>query len=116
MVPDLPNFAEDWIKDWNSHDLERILRHYADDVEITSPMIKFALGIEDGTVSGKAAAREYWAAALAKVPDLRFELFDCTQGVDTIALYYKSVMAKTAIEVMFFDEEGLINMVIVHYD
>ena len=41
---DLAKFTGEWIRSWNSHDLESILYHYSDDVEITSPMIKQAAG------------------------------------------------------------------------
>ncbi|MBC7124495.1 MAG: hypothetical protein H5T24_02610 [Bacteroidales bacterium] len=30
-------FAEQWIKSWNSHDLNEILSHYSDDIVITTP-------------------------------------------------------------------------------
>jgi ketosteroid isomerase-like protein len=32
-------FAADWIAAWNSHDLDVILSHYADDVVFHSPRI-----------------------------------------------------------------------------
>ena len=32
-------FEADWMEAWNDHDLERILGHYADDVEYHSPFI-----------------------------------------------------------------------------
>ena len=32
---DAQTFAVGWIEAWNSRDLERILRHYADDIEVT---------------------------------------------------------------------------------
>ena len=32
-------FVADWMEAWNDHDLERILGHYADDVEYYSPFI-----------------------------------------------------------------------------
>ena len=32
-------FAQEWVAAWNSRDLERILSHYADDVEVTSPLV-----------------------------------------------------------------------------
>lgn len=108
-------FAMNWIEAWNSHDLDRILSHYTDDFAITTPMIKMAMGIGIGTLKGKGDIRQYWAAALQKIPDLHFELIDVTQGIDSIALYYQSVMGKVAIEVMFFDDHGKVNRVIVHY-
>ena len=48
-------FAEEWIAAWNSHDLERILTHYEDDVELRSPVASKLLG-GDGRVRGKAGA------------------------------------------------------------
>ncbi|MEZ0131058.1 hypothetical protein AB9T88_15340 [Flavobacterium sp. LBUM151] len=46
---------------------------------------------------------------------MHFELVDVTSGVDSVALYYKAVMNKMAIEVMFFDQDGLVNKMIAHY-
>ena len=37
-------FASDWIAAWNSHDLDRILAHYEDDFEMTSPLIVALVG------------------------------------------------------------------------
>lgn len=109
------NFAEQWIKSWNSHDLEDIMKHYSEDIEITTPMIKLAGGIETGSLQGKEQVRVYWEKALQKIPDLYFELEEVTSGVNSVALYYKSVMNKMAIEVMFFNENGLVNRMIAHY-
>jgi ketosteroid isomerase-like protein len=33
------NFAAEWIAAWNSHDLDRVLSHYAGDFEMSSPII-----------------------------------------------------------------------------
>ncbi len=30
-------FAKEWIAAWNAHDMEEILRHYADTIEIQHP-------------------------------------------------------------------------------
>lgn len=108
-------FAEEWINAWNSHNLDAILSHYSEDIEITTPMIKLALGLENGSLKGKKLVADYWQKALAKLPDLHFELYEITTGVNSIALYYKSVMNKNAIEVMFFDENGKVNKMIAHY-
>src|SRR5581483_5892438 len=63
-------FAAEWMDAWNAHDLERVLEHYADDVEYYSPFIA-ALAEPggpgaDGRLLGKAAVRQYFAAALAQ--------------------------------------------------
>lgn len=112
---DAHEFAKEWIEAWNSHDLHRILTHYSDDVEITTPMIKIALGNDSGSLKGKEAVGVYWRQALIKLPDLHFELLDVATSVDSIALYYKSVMNKNTIEVMFFNEDGKVNKIIAHY-
>lgn len=108
-------FAEAWIKAWNSHDLNEILSHYSEDIEITTPMIRLALGVDHGSLKGKANVADYWRKALEKIPDLHFELYDVTSGVNSVALYYQSVMNKKSIEVMFFDEHGKVNKMIAHY-
>ncbi len=108
-------FAERWIKSWNSHDLDNILSHYTDDFEITTLMIKMALGLDTGTLKGKKAIGGYWAKALEKFPNLHFELYEAAGGVNSIVLYYKSVMEKKAIEVMFFNDESKVYKVIAHY-
>lgn len=109
-------FAEEWIRAWNSHDLEDILSHYAEDIEVTTPMIALATGGKENTLRGKEAVREYWRKALDKFPDLHFELIGSTAGVNSVALFYKSIMDKHAVEVMFFDDEGKINKMCAHYD
>jgi len=110
------HFANEWIAAWNSHDIDRILSHYTDDFEITTPMIKTVMSIESGTLKGKAAIRDYWLTALQKIPDLHFELREVTHSIGSIALYYQSVFGKMAIEVMFYDEQGKIKKVIAHYN
>ncbi len=112
---DAQKFAEEWITVWNSHNLDNILNHYTDDIEITTPMIKLATGIESSSLHGKQAVREYWQKALDKITDLHFELVDVTQGVDSVALYYKSVMNKMAVEVMFLNDAGKVYKMIAHY-
>jgi hypothetical protein len=113
---DAQKFAKEWIESWNSHDLDDIMNHYSDDIEITTPMIKLAAGIESsGSLKGKTLVTDYWNRALIKFPDLYFELIEVTSGVNSVALCYKSIMNKTAVEVMFFDDKGLVNKMVAHY-
>lgn len=101
-------FATDWIAGWNSRDLERVLAHYADNFEMTSPLIVERLGVADGTLKGKEAVRRYWAQGLATTPGLRFNLRDVMVGVNSIGLVYKSVtLSRTVIERIEFNENRL---------
>lgn len=68
MNIDEDTFAKEWVESWNSHDLDRILSHYSDDFEITSPLIKITMGIDTDTLSRKQNFRDYWATALRKIP------------------------------------------------
>lgn len=108
-------FAKAWITSWNSHNIKTILEHYTEDLEITTPMLKLAAGIEKSSLKGKEAVAAYWTKALERVPDLYFELIDVTVCVDSVALYYKSIMNKKAIEVMFFNAEGKVNKMFAYY-
>lgn len=82
-------FAAEWIAAWNAHDLERILGHYAEDVQLSSPFVASIAGEPSGTIEGKSALRAYWAKALAMIPDLHFELIDVLAGVNVVTIYYR---------------------------
>lgn len=112
---EIEKFAQEWIAAWNSHDLDRVLAHYSEDIEITTPMIRIAGGIDSGTLKGKDAVASYWQKALEKLPDLHFKLIDITEGVNSVALYYNSIMNKKAIEVMFFNETGKVDKMFAFY-
>jgi ketosteroid isomerase-like protein len=108
--------ASSWIDAWNSHDLDRILAHYTDDFEITSPMIARITGDSSCCLRGKNAVGAYWAKALQHVPDLRFELIDVLVGATSITIYYRSVLETRASEVIWLNDAGLIERAVVHYD
>lgn len=107
--------ADEWIAAWNAHDLERILSHYTDDVEFTSPFVAKLTGDASGTVRGKDALRAYFARGLAAFPDLRFDLLRVLLGVDSVTLYYRSVKNLTAAEVMYLSADGRVARVAAHY-
>ncbi len=108
------HFAQDWIESWNSHDLERILSHYAPDFEMSSPLIVQLAGEPSGTLKGKDAVGAYWATALRLVPDLRFELLATLAGVNSVTLYYKGARGMAA-EVFFFGPDGNVVRAFAHY-
>ena len=108
-------FAREWVEAWNSHDLEAILSHYAADVVFSSPFVTNLLGAEDGVVRGSAGLRDYFARGLAAYPDLEFELLAALPGAGSVAVRYRSVGDREAIEVMELDSDGLVDRVTVHY-
>ena len=98
-------FAKEWIAAWNAHDLERILSHYVDDFEMSSPLIIERRMHPSGVLRGKAAIRDYWALGLAADPPLRFELIDVHVGVNTVGILYRSVGRRRVIELLTFNED-----------
>lgn len=108
-------FAEEWIAAWNSHDLDRILSHYADDFTMSSPYIAQIAGVASGSLRGKAAVRAYWAAALQKMPTLRFELVQTLVGVESVTIYYRGVKGMAA-EVFFFGDDQRVHRAAAHYE
>jgi hypothetical protein len=107
-------FAMEWIEAWNAHDLERILSHYEDDFEMSSPMIKVFTHSEVGTLRGKIAVGEYWKAALERAPQLHFELEQTLIGADSLTLIYQGVRGLSA-EVFHFSEHGKVSRAYAHY-
>ena len=107
-------FAHEWIEAWNAHDLERILSHYADDFEMSSPYIAQIAGEASGTLTGKAAVRAYWKLALSRMPDLRFELVSTLVGAHSLTLYYRGARGMAA-EVFFFDASHQVVRAAAHY-
>lgn len=109
-------FAEEWIEAWNSHNLDRILAHYDDDVRLVSPVALNLLN-NGGVVQGKAELRDYFRRGLEAFPKLQFDLIEVLWGVETIVLYYanKARATKTA-EVMQLNSMGKVRCVWANYD
>ena len=110
------HFAYDWVDSWNKHDLSRILEHYADDFKMQSPMIAKVTGNSSGILKGKQAVGDYWAKALKMVPDLHFELMLVCVGVDSVAIQYRGVGGKIAIETFTFGIDGKVIKAYAHYE
>lgn len=108
-------FAQEWIDAWNSHDFERILEHYDDEVVLLSPVALSVLGNE--RVEGKASLRNYFRRGIEKFPDLRFDLFEVLWGIETIVVVYdNNVRSSKTAEVMQFNGAGKVTRVWANYD
>jgi hypothetical protein len=108
-------FATEWIAAWNSHDLPRILAHYSEDFEMSSPVIAQIAGEASGRLKGKKAVGAYWSKALQSIPDLHFELVTTLIGADSVTLYYKGPRGLSA-EVFHFGPDQKVVKAFAHYD
>lgn len=109
-------FAQSWIDDWNSHDLEKILSHYADELEFHSPKVAIATNGVKKHFTSKAELRPYIARAFVLRPNLKFELMHICKDEKAIALIYKGENGTIANEIMECDENGKAVFVRVLYD
>ncbi len=98
-------FAEEWEAAWNSHDLDRILAHYTEDVVFQSPYIVHRLDAPAGEVHGKAALRAYFGAGLERQPGLAFSVEDVRVSVDTLVINYRNERGHAISEVLRFRGE-----------
>ncbi|MSP23116.1 MAG: nuclear transport factor 2 family protein [Dehalococcoidia bacterium] len=99
---------------WSERDLEAILEHYADDIEVRSPRVAERFGIPDGILRGKDRLREYCALGLAK-PDLHFELVEVLEGPGTMTVVYRRETGALVADCSELDSAGRITRMIATY-
>jgi ketosteroid isomerase-like protein len=112
---DHKSFARQWVQAWNSHDLNRILSHYDEDVHLTSPRVRVLLRTDDGSLRGKSALRDYFSKGLQLLPDLNFTLERVYSGVNSVVVEFRRSDGAKGAELMEFGESGRVCRVIVHY-
>lgn len=108
MNVDAVAFSERWVRNWNAHDVDAVLADFHDDVVFTSPVAAKLLPETRGMVRGKAALRQYWTEAVARIPDLRFSVEGVYQGVDTIVIAYRYQKGDSVSEVLTFRDDAVI--------
>ena len=95
-------FAEQWVTDWNAHDVDALLAHFTDDVVFTSPVAIRLFG-GDGVIRGKEALRKYWSEGIRLIPDLHFEVLALYVGISTLVINYRNQSGGVVSEVLTFD-------------
>ena len=58
------DFAAEWIAAWNARDLDRILKHYARDIEFESPFVSRLLHSNENILRGVGLLRIYFSRGL----------------------------------------------------
>jgi predicted ester cyclase len=107
--------ANEWVAAWNAHDLDLILEHYDDSIELTSPVAAQQLGKPDGKVIGKASLRAYFQRGLETYPELRFRLEDVFCGVTSVVLLYANQKGTRSAEFMEISATGKVSRVVANY-
>lgn len=107
--------ANDWVAAWNAHDLDMILTHYDDAIELTSPVAAKLLGTANGKVVGKANLRAYFRRGLEAYPELHFRLEDVLWGINSVVLYYTNQNGTHTAEFMELSPIGKVARVVANY-
>jgi predicted ester cyclase len=109
------NLANHWVAAWNAHDLDLIMTHYEDAIELTSPVAAQLLGTSDGKVVGKANLRAYFQRGLEAYPELHFRLEDVLLGLDSVVFYYTNQKGTRTGEYMELSPIGKVARVVANY-
>ena len=110
------SLADHWVAAWNAHDLDLIMTHYEDSIELTSPVAAQLLGAPDGRVVGKENLRAYFRRGLDAYPDLRFQLEDVLWGISSVVLYYTNQKGTHSAEFMELSAAGKVKRVVANYN
>jgi ketosteroid isomerase-like protein len=113
---DAREFADHWVKAWNSHDLDEIMFHYSTDIVLVSPVAAKLLNDPSGMVKGKEALRTYFRRGLEAYPSLKFELVDVLWGLSSVVLYYVNQKGTKTGEFMEIDTDGKVVRVVANYN
>lgn len=109
-------FANDWVAAWNAHDLDLIMTHYEEAIELTSPIAAQLLETPDGKVAGKANLRAYFQRGLEAYPELRFQLEDVFCGMNSVVLLYTNQKGTRTAEFMELSPIAKITRVVANYN
>ena len=101
------DFTNDWIESWNSHDIDRIMSHYDNNVEYFSTFISKLTDNKTGMLQGKSKVKEFLSRGLEAYPDLCFKLLNVFIGVRSIVIHYQTVNDLIAAEVFELNDKGL---------
>jgi hypothetical protein len=107
--------ANHWVAAWNAHDLDSIMSHYDDAIELTSPIAAQLLGTPDGKVVGRANLKAYFQRGLEAYPELRFALEDVFSGLNSVVLIYKNQKGTRTAEFMELSPSGKATRVVANY-
>jgi len=105
----------DWIEAWNTHDLERIMHHYADDVEFTAQTVIARWGKADGKLKGKEELRMHFSKGLTLAPDIYFTVEEILWAPNGYAVLYYRENGNRVLDAVQLNEDGLADKVTAYY-
>jgi ketosteroid isomerase-like protein len=107
--------VNDWLEAWNSHDLDRIMQHYADDIEFTVQTAVTRWGKLDGKLKGKAELRQHFSKGLELAPNIHFTLDEILSAPNGYAVLYRRENGNRVLDAVELDAAGLAVRVTAYY-
>ena len=80
--------ARRWLAAFNGRDLEALLSLYEESAVHTSPKLRAREPATNGEIRGVAALRAWWADAMQRLPELRYEERHLTAMGDRVFMEY----------------------------
>ncbi|HTC01631.1 MAG TPA: nuclear transport factor 2 family protein [Ferruginibacter sp.] len=107
--------ATDWIDAWNKRDIDRIMNHYANDVEFHSPTVNKRWNITEGKLIGKEKLKQHFLKGFEEMPNLHFEFINVVEGKNSVTINYKRENGQLVSDYVEFDENGKGKLVKAYY-
>ena len=107
--------AQEWLDAWNTHDPERVVAHFTENVVISSPLAAQLRPGSNGELRGRDAVLSYYRDGLAAVPDLHFRLIEVCTGVDEFTIVYRNHRDTVVAETLVPAPDGRVREVRVSY-
>lgn len=106
-------FSKDFINSWNSHDIEKIISHYAEELEFKSPLVVKRYSDPNGTIYDREKLQEYFLIGLTNNPKLTFKFKQLLLGVNGLTLYYENARGGETAE--YFESTQIIKSLSPHH-
>ena len=106
---------QDWLDAWNHHDLDRIMQHYADNVEFTAQTVVTRWGKADGKLKGKEELRKHFSKGLTLAPDIHFTLEETLWAPNGYAVMYHRENGNRVLDAVELNDSGLAVKVTAYY-
>jgi len=105
-IAEIRSAARQWIEAWNDKDLDRIMEHYAADVEFEANTVVTRWHKADGKLLGLAELREHFRLGLELAPALHFDLEEVFSAPSGYAVLYRRENNNRVLDVVELDRDG----------
>lgn len=107
-VGDAADFAYEWERLWNAHDIDGLLEYFDEDVTFVSPTAAKLVPASKGKIIGRAALKEYWLKGIAVYPGLRFSIQNVFAGIGVIAIHFSNERGASGCDFFVLQDERIV--------